>query len=63
MRSNDACLDIFFTAIPLAKFLCAVMDGTYRNPDYEKYEKEEKRLKELANDPGNQEYLNEPLVS
>lgn len=43
---NDPFLNTFFTAIPIAKILCTVMEGTYKNPDYEKYLKEQKEIEE-----------------
>ena len=41
---KDPVVTMFFAAIPLAKILRAVMDGTYDNPDYEKYLEEKREI-------------------
>ena len=52
--SDDIHLRNFFTAIPIAKILYEVMAGTYKNPDYEKYLKDNREIR--ANEFFRKEY-------
>jgi len=41
---DDIHLKTFFLTNPIAKILYTIMDGSYRNPDYEKYLEDKKEI-------------------